>query len=174
MSRFIKITFLIITLAIPVFIFLFLKMFGKNEFDIPLYYQDEGSISTCDKAKSPFYLSDSLFVEGKGQLAFLFENGISDKTELTNQINRLKDSFKEQMPNFVVYANAPLELEDTEITVVKNEFMSFIQCGYLTDQSNQYVLVDSQRRIRGYYGTDLDEQDRLIVELKILNENGDN
>ncbi|UII24798.1 hypothetical protein LVD15_15925 [Fulvivirga maritima] len=174
MNKFVKIAFLIITLAIPVVIFLFLKMFGTNKFDIPVYYQDEGSISACQTAKAPFYLPDSLFVGDKGQLAFLFEEGMSDETQLTNQINRLKDSFSGQMPNFVVYANSPVKLEGVKTQVMTNSYSELLHCGYLAEKSNQYVLVDNQKRIRGYYGTDLDEQDRLIVELKILNENGDN
>lgn len=36
-------------------------------------------------------------------------------------------------------------------------------------QNNTFVLVDQERRIRGYYnGTDFDETDRLMIELDII------
>jgi hypothetical protein len=35
-----KFIFLILTLAIPVSIFLFLKIFGNNEFEVPVLFED--------------------------------------------------------------------------------------------------------------------------------------
>jgi hypothetical protein len=47
-----------------------------------------------------------------------------------------------------------------------NELLS---CALLLKSPWKVVLIDDQRRIRGYYDPeDRDEMDRLIVELKIL------
>src|SRR6185436_14560156 len=58
-----KILYLFIALLLPILIFLFLKYFGKNEFDIPVYYEKgvEDSLATKCGAKidQQYYLSDS-------------------------------------------------------------------------------------------------------------------
>ena len=63
----------------------------------------------------------------------------------------------------------------------KQGIYELIRCGFILPaqeavtvsadfvHSDRFVLVDSQRRIRGYYsGTDRSDVDRLIVEMKIL------
>ena len=63
----------------------------------------------------------------------------------------------------------------------KDEILSLIRCGFILPgqvrggtsgdiyHSESFVLVDSQRRIRGYYsGNDREDVDRLITEMKIL------
>jgi hypothetical protein len=53
-----------------------------------------------------------------------------------------------------------------------NNYAKYIGCNFILDDLNQLVLLDEKNRIRGYYGRDLDEIDRLIVEAKILLGNG--
>lgn len=61
----------------------------------------------------------------------------------------------------------------------KSTINKLIQCGFIlpvaeqtlavtAPENLQLVLVDGQRRIRGYYGSDRKEVDRLITEIKIL------
>lgn len=63
----------------------------------------------------------------------------------------------------------------------KDEIANLIRCGFIlpvrfdnseqpdSNHSDRLVLVDSQKRIRGYYaGTDREDVDRLITEMKIL------
>ena len=63
----------------------------------------------------------------------------------------------------------------------KKDIAELIRCGFIlpvrleegenldTGHSDRFVLVDSKRRIRGYYsGTDREDVDRLITEMKIL------
>lgn len=66
-------------------------------------------------------------------------------------------------------------------TGVKEDIAKLIGCGFILpvqvkersgkiiNPSDRFILVDSQRRIRGYYsGTDREDVDRLITEMKIL------
>ena len=67
------------------------------------------------------------------------------------------------------------------VTGNKEGIYELIRCGFVLPaqegvsgsddfiHSDRFVLVDSQRRIRGYYsGTDRSDVDRLVVEMKIL------
>ncbi len=75
------------------------------------------------------------------------------------------------------------EKQWTFITGDKNSIHELVRCGFILpvqqndlpngtvdySHSDKVILVDSQRRIRGYYsGTDREEVDRLITEMKIL------
>ncbi|UII24154.1 hypothetical protein [Fulvivirga ligni] len=175
MNKVIKVAFLVITLAIPVGIFLFLKVFGNNKFDIPVYYQEAGTTTDCGELGADYTIPDSLKAEGKGQLVFFYQPSIADPLEISNQFVRLKDTFNDQMPTFVLYSSKQVEIEGVPTTVYNRQtYDKVLNCAYAAEYSGQYVSVDKLGRIRGYYATDLDEQDRLIVELKILNENGEN
>ncbi len=58
MNKFLKIGILLLTLAIPIFIWLFLKNFGQNQFALPAYYQDSTpSIEGCQNLESPHDVS---------------------------------------------------------------------------------------------------------------------
>jgi hypothetical protein len=56
----------------------------------------------------------------------------------------------------------------------KQDLDTFLRCGIALknkrdDRLNNLVLVDPQKRIRGVYnGLDVEETDKLILELKIL------
>lgn len=67
------------------------------------------------------------------------------------------------------------------VTGDKNSIFELVRCGFILPvqeridgaddilHSDRFILVDSQRRIRGYYsGTDREDVDRLITEMKIL------
>ena len=66
-SKFIKFTTLFLALLLPVCIFLFLKMFGSNEFNIPIYYQTQVELDStgCDGLVAPYRIQ-SITVLDKG------------------------------------------------------------------------------------------------------------
>ena len=108
MKKGIKLIILFITIALPVFIFLFLKIFGENRFDIPIYHQEENTDMDADCGPISFphvvphfetFTSDSI-IAPKIELADinLFSILPDEKTirETLNQTDRLITTFSNQ------------------------------------------------------------------------------
>ncbi len=155
---------LIAILAIPVIIFLFLKSYGNNQFDIPYYHTEAGSYNfDCDFPQDTFRVSLTEKNDKKANVTLFFKDsrpfGVND---LTNTQSRLKSLFKDDF-SFTAYGNND--------SLDSAAFKKLMNCGFVTDTVNQFILHDAKGRIRGYYNTDLEELDRLIVETKILLEN---
>lgn len=150
--------FLSLALILPILVFLFLKFFGKNKFEIPIFHQTKiESVAGCDlKYKLPYTVADSILTslhwDGKRATLILFkpldgENDLRFKEEV------------EQSKLQVVSLNGLLSVD----------FKKDLSCVFLLPIKENAVLVDEQRRIRGYYHTESrEEMDRLLVELKIL------
>lgn len=67
MNKFGKTGILLVTLAIPVFIWLFLKFFGSNSFELPIYYtQGIDSLSDCRSTSQPHQISDFKLTQVNG------------------------------------------------------------------------------------------------------------
>lgn len=145
-----KIVYLALAFILPISIFLFLKFFGKNEFDVPLYYQDKSSEipAGCDAISVPYQIDDS--VVRRNVVKVIVLSSEADK----QIIERINTAFKE---------------DSIEIASVDKLSDQEKKCIFLTESVEQFVLVDKLNRIRGYYNVnDRDESDRLILELKIL------
>ncbi|UII32051.1 hypothetical protein LVD17_27590 [Fulvivirga ulvae] len=175
MNKIIKIVFLIVMLAIPLAIFIFLRIFGENRFDIPVYYADgvDKAYTGCTFTEGRFLVPDSL-TEGNTSLFMFFkDDGTYNLRELDNQLSRLTELFVADTPKVTIFATDSLPGSELHITYLPKESMKMIMtCALVTDVYNQFILVDKEGQVRGYYDTDLDEIDRLVVEIKILLENG--
>nr|WP_238354328.1 hypothetical protein [Fulvivirga marina] len=163
-------------LAIPLAIFMFLRIFGENQFDIPVYYTDgvDKSYVGCSYADGQFLVPDSL-TNGEVSLFMFFKNNETyNLKELNNQLNRLMELYAGDTPKVSIFAADSLSgVSRLDITSLpKQSIWSIMTCAFVTDTYNQFILVDAEGRIRGYYDTDLGEMDRLVVEIKILLENG--
>lgn len=151
-----KVLFLCLALLLPVGTFLFLKFFGKNKFEVPfLHEQPITAAAGCDYAyPSPYLLADSIMrsiQNGKESNLYLL-NFSNDPTV----VNTITDDFAE-----------------TEVMLVDGPSISglpdFEKCVLLKPENADLVLIDSKKRIRGYYeAADLDELDRMVVEVRIL------
>jgi protein SCO1/2 len=155
-----KITYLLLALALPGLIFIFLKVFGKNHFDIPVYYQEgiSGLPTECTGTyQGQYALPDSsLHAFGyKHDVACLFV----DSSAIANkEIKQLRQAFGESQLQIISLAG----IKPNRLNPIKN-------CVLFLKEPWQAVLVDKQKRIRGYYGfTSLEEADRLKVEIDIL------
>jgi len=62
MKKGFKLIILFVTIALPVAIFLFLKHYGENQFDIPIYYQEENTVIDTDCGIISFPYIVPLFV----------------------------------------------------------------------------------------------------------------
>jgi hypothetical protein len=149
---------LIICLLLPVGVFVFLRYFGKNEFSIPVYYEngvDDPPTNCNRKYDSPYQVSESALLNfgWKGKPVLIVADS-SRSVQLG--INRLEEGIT-------------VELQTLFLTG-KDEYLDqFYSCDLLLKDPWKIVLIDEQRRIRGYYDPETREEvDRLAVELKIL------
>ena len=168
-----KISVLALTLLIPVLIYVFLKSFGTNTYEVPEYYQ-EGVVSEfCGfNTTEPYQLTiekSSLFYAHTNKnkhLQFVVKEvvRILDKSDV--KIVGLYDLNEEKLsqPSGVEY-----------LGLLPNEFVDYLSCKLLvyTQDKNVFdylVLVDKSGIIRGYYlANDYEEYDRMFAELQIIN-----
>lgn len=82
MNNKLKTGILLLTLAIPVFIWLFLKFFGSNNFELPVYYsQGIDTIAECSSRNKPHTLPDFALTQINGDK--LSSQELSDKILLS-------------------------------------------------------------------------------------------
>jgi hypothetical protein len=161
--------------VLPVVIFLFLKGAGRNEFAIPVYYENgipEEQRFDCSYANGAYYIQwpDSLAVSSPVLVYFSSGELSIPSTEKENIFRRIR-SVTETDLAILVFSNGENKLPVDGIRqwdLPDSLFRERLHCWLASDTVNQFSLVDSEGRIRGYYGNSLKEQDRLLVELKIL------
>lgn len=156
-----KLILLTLALLFPVAVFIFLKIFGRNEFKVPTLHE-EGTIdapANCSfNYTAPYRIPDSLIaglsLRTRDSLyVFYFDQS------LTTPMNRVKTASKWWSVSVVEASSFPA---GSDLRMIRD-------CVLLMKPPASVVLVDHHYRIRGYYdGTDRDEVDRLIVEMKII------
>jgi len=153
-----KALFLFLALLLPVFVFLFLKMFGKNEFAVPPLYTEiypEVPAGCAPVNTLPYRIADSVKTQlpfGNDSLVLVTFGKLT--TEAKNQMKRIQEKFPADRVAFT-------QLGDTLNT--------WKTCVFFLKPPFDQVLVDRTGLIRGQYtAADLDEADRLITELTII------
>lgn len=186
-----KSLFLFLLLILPILIFLFLKGFGRNEFTIPVYYEqglgDSLSTPCLDRAKRQYYVNSNLVEEGK--LKVIHFERIDGPLTLfrLEELERVQDVFGEDPEVALITSVNTASMTVQEIEDYRNrvlfedsfwerqalDSMAWAKLKYcdmaMSNLDNRVVLLDKQNRIRGYYNiAERDETDRLILELRIL------
>ncbi|MBS1682751.1 MAG: hypothetical protein JST48_13650 [Bacteroidetes bacterium] len=152
-----KLTYLFLALLLPGIIFLFLRFFGQNRFDIPVYFQNgvTDSIRCKIKTHGQYCIADSVMEKWsrKGTAILI----VYSKEKEPGWMQKMTDANKLK---FIAL--------DT-----KNDSEKFLKdCVFFLKNPWSAVLIDDQNRIRGYYKMgDREEMDRLEVEVKILLKN---
>ncbi len=162
-----KSVYLFLALLLPGIIFAFLKYFGKNEFAIPVHYQngiDSVSVICGGDYAKPYALPDSVLVAigaGKKQArVIVFNPDEASKTEL----RRLSDIF-----NSEEFTQAEIILQQADSGISVARYTRWTTCVFFIKKPYNVVLADADDRIRGYYAVDRrEEMDRLILEMQIL------
>jgi hypothetical protein len=155
-----KIILLFLALLLPVCVFLFLKTFGKNQFDVPPFYQEELPEGSCGISYSaPYVLPDSIMrsiKNGKADVSLFLINFSSSKEGLPKV-------HEEVTPEEVsIIPTSDLSMNPDSIAFIRD-------CILIAKPGFDLVLIDNQKRIRGYYkATDREEVDRLLIELEII------
>ena len=131
-----KAIFLFLALILPICIFLFLKFFGRNEFDVKPLFLDSppAADSNCPAVTVPYIVHDSI----RSQLPFgndsLVMIAFNDETDIdaANQIKRIKEEV----------SNLPVETFD--IVRKRATFVLEKLCFFLKGPHDM-VVVDRQR-----------------------------
>jgi len=162
-----KTLYLVLALVLPVSIFVFLKLTGKNQFAIPVYYSSgvDSLSSVCggDYSK-PYLIPDSVLkrLNWQKKECSLFLLGKTNGLEL----KRLNDVFSLELIGSYSL-NDPTKPNNYQLSDA--DFSRWKNCVFIAKPFVNIVLMDNERRIRGYYSVgSREEMDRLIVEMKIL------
>jgi hypothetical protein len=153
-----KLVLLFLALLLPVVIFIFLRLFGKNEFAVPLLYEEgvSNAPATCNvRYPTPYFVPDSIVNQIKDNTAEILVLNFSDQP--TTEMQVVREEFDK---------DAVMIKSASSLNFVDKKFLA--ECILLMSTPNEIVLIDSENRIRGYYRNTREEVDRLILELKIM------
>ena len=156
-----KALFLFLAFMLPVCVFLFLKIFGKNEFAVQPMFQKElpENISGCDDVHLPYKVDKKIVDEilsGKDSLVLIYFERENPSKESLNQMRRAEKLMKDY----------PMQIAavETSSPLANNK-----RCVFLVKDPYDLVLLDHNGLIRGQYvSDDLDEMDRLLTEVDII------
>ena len=155
-----KAVFLFLALILPICIFLFLKIFGKNEFAVkPLFVDTLPQVhGDCPlPGKLPYHIPDSILAQlpfGADSLIVLYLGPATN--ESSNQLNRVEEDFR----HFPVGVHA-MEADERKLY--------WKACVFFLSDSLDVVLLDKKGTIRGQYeAKDREAVDRLLTELSII------
>jgi hypothetical protein len=155
-----KSTYLLLALILPIGVFVFLRIFGKNEFTIPIYY--EQGVTEVKPACSytypvPYTIPDSI-MQRVGVVEKTVVLLVADTSaEVLVGLKRLEEEFGSD--DFKIITPA------VEIASLDHWY----SCFFFLERPWSAILIDPEKRIRGYYSPNTREEvDRLIVEMKIL------
>ena len=176
---------LVATLVLPVLIFLFFKLFGNNQYQLP-YFGPKTVQQNGDTLYYKVPLEELRDYQNKllpigSQIAstcyVIFQT--QDEDSLSRLLKKEMFRLRENLPQGNVQL-LNLEILDKEDAFVKADttiLMSYIpieaQSNILTQlllqSAEEVILLDNQKHIRGVYkGTDTEEIDRLILEIRVL------
>jgi hypothetical protein len=153
-----------------VLIFLFLKGLGTNKFEIPIYYTD--GVPSQQRF-------DCVYPEGEYRINWPADFNLQTPAALfvgadTFDRNMLRRIGRNHETGVQVYLLDTVETRVEGITMEqrsKDQIIKLLHCTFASDTTGQWILIDDEQRIRGYYNTSLEEQDRLLNEISILMSN---
>jgi len=157
-----KLIYLVLALLLPIAVFIFLRTFGKNEFSIPVYYEQgvsEVVQPNCNYTYPvPYSIPDSVLQRSGWTKESPVAVFVADTSKVVKvNLKRLQEEF---------------DASDFQLLIPSEENSiqdHWYACFFFLKKPWSVVLIDSEKRIRGYYApTSREEMDRLIVEMKIL------
>ncbi len=176
MKTIFKIFFLIVALVVPSLIYLSLRGFGDNKFEIPIFYQEGILIDGCELSHGKPYLVQFEDYDIHTSQLFYLPQWVNDDA-FYQQCSRIKQKHPDVV--FTAIADTSNYKIIERILVVSDEthLYEIANCSLVLGQEvaikepiyNQLVLVDEFKQIRGYFsGNEVEDMDRLDVELDIL------
>ena len=177
MQSTIKKILLPLTLVLPVLTYLFLKSFGENYYELPVYYEIDGAGSDCSNLSFPHTLNWPELAFNQHEATIIYYPESITGPDVYRQLERVTDKFEQIQVLAVMHSTEETRLGKVLIVSDEQDFNSFMNCQLLLGEgaildipaSDKIVLVDKIGRIRGYYlGSEFDDMERLELELKIL------
>ena len=171
---------MISVLLAPIFVFIFLKEYGSNKFELPVYYPEGNPITECDRGGEQHELTaEILFTNDILRFPLLIYAPAKDQNKYYSDLNNVLSKYPNVKIRALLNTEGNVVVQDgiQSFSLGSEEYDKFINCELVLGEdlwlkepiTNKYVLIDSQRRIRGYYEVDnLDDIERLDVELDIL------
>jgi hypothetical protein len=173
---------LFLALVLPVAVFVFLKFFGKNEFAVPVLFED--GIATpvgCESFRYdvPYSIPDTILAKfswgSNDSISLVVFSGTTnaEQQEQSIQLNRIFTEFPSDNFKIVFLSENVMsektKLENERLMMVNWQLSSARSCAFLLKPTDNTVLLDSKKRIRGQYNTaNREDVDRLIMEIKIM------
>lgn len=154
-----KWVYLFLAFFLPIGLTFFLQFFGKSEFNIPVYYEQgisTDSLPGCQfNYTKPYVIADSVLKRlsrnSKGAMLITTDSSVM----ATKNFDRIKEEIDYGQFTFV--------------TLTQEKSDPLVSCILFLNKSWTTILIDDQKRIRGYYApASREEADRLIAEMKIL------
>src|SRR5882724_9062755 len=136
-----KILYLFIALLLPVLVFLFLKYFGKNEFDIPIYYEKGVEDSLASKCGAK--IGQQYFVPDSAMASFKWKGGVI----LIVDVNRTELKVVDELINEKAFND--LQIFSLNDFSSQEKLTEFKKCVLFMRNPWNAVLIDNQKRIRG-------------------------
>ena len=178
MKKIQKIIIMISVLLAPIFVFLFLKQFGINKFELPVYYQEGNPVAECEGAAQLHKLSTGAISENNIELPVLIYVASAQQSEFYSDLNNVLMKYPGIHLRALIFDGEVVHQEGRQaLSLDSLAYLDFINCELILGEDhqltqpivNKFVLIDSERNIRGYYDcNNLDEIERLDVELDIL------
>ena len=155
---------LITALLLPVCIFIFLKVFGKNHFAVKPLYQEEvpAYASVCKPVLTP-YTVDTTWLKkmnvAHDGITMIYYDDAHNHRSSQNQLTRVREKFNAGGVTIVTIDG-------------HHAYDSLRNCVLLLQGDSNTVLLNRKGIIYGQYMLhNREEADRLIMELDILLEN---
>lgn len=147
-----KLIILFLSLALPVLIFLFLKIFGKNQFDLTVFHTDASTWPLdCPSPTVYPYFPDLM---DKGRVVATKPSILLLKRPEDEAIKRL-----------------PVEIDTSALPLIRLP-ESIDRCLFGAPSGTGAIIIDKNGAVRGIFAQlNREETDRLIMESKILLEN---
>ena len=155
MNLFRKGFILLFSLLFPVIVFLFLKFFGQNEYELSIYN------SSCSD------LIENLLKDPNNNIKLLDVRLRDDNLLIDNYINKLDISNEIKV---ITLSDQPRNLEWMSIKVDNLLIKNLTTCvDNIVFNKSFILLIDTKNNVRGhFYSTDREEIERLDVEIDIL------
>lgn len=198
MNKTIKTIILVLTLGLPVAIYLFLQGFGENQYALPVFPEGPVTVEGCVAIEESYVVKKltcgdlEVVVLGDG-IDYLFHFPATSGEALSREMNEMRRAVEQtteasfKLLTFTGEAQFDAWNELAEAQAGDKYWAVSMACGgdfgtmkncqlllplaelKFPDTQSRLVLVDSRGRVRGFYvPSDREEIDRLMVELEIL------
>ena len=159
MKSFNKGLILFFSLLLPTLLFLFLKFFGDNKYEIKKYnFECDFKIKDIEDLREVFSLNEIKVLDIR----------VDDNKKLID--NYLNKVFINKEVEIITLSEQDRNLEWINLSINKLILDKLLKC-YSSDSKNKsfLLLLDKKNKLRGVYITDLQSEiERLNVEIDIL------